>query len=528
MLAVMQTKSRLLGLAFASADALIEIAEDGTVAFCAGAGPDTDTPLTRWRGRALGQVLGPASRAELNKVLAELTPGVRSAPLSLLFPCSDGRVRRAQLRAFRLPDLAPATSCALTWDGAPFLLDLPETPPLASAQQFLDRAREVLDAPGREGAVDLAFVDVPGLGSAPSPVAERVEATLQTASLDSRSAARISPERYALLRDDGGEDLSALVRSAAAAEGVDLDVRVAEVSFSAGAAPVNALRALRFTIEACLRDGGLVAPERAFGDHLRQTLKEADRFAEMVRTREFELHWQPIVDLSTRTVHHFEGLARFGAGGGPAPIIRMAEELGLVEAFDLAVAEKAVARLRRPGGGTLQVAINASALSLSGDDYVQGLLRMTQTDPSVRRRLMVEVTETAALADLEAANRRLSWLRGAGIRVCIDDFGAGAASFDWLGALKVDMVKIDGAFVKRLDGDPRASTLIAHLAALCASLKVEMVAEMIETEETASLLRDLGVRFGQGWLFGRAQPEPVLRLPEAPTAKRLGLVEAWG
>jgi EAL domain-containing protein (putative c-di-GMP-specific phosphodiesterase class I) len=94
--------------------------------------------------------------------------------------------------------------------------------------------------------------------------------------------------------------------------------------------------------------------------------------------------------------------------------------------------------------------------------------------------------------------------------------------------LKVDMVKIDGAFVKRLDGDPRASTLIAHLAALCASLKVEMVAEMIETEETASLLRDLGVRFGQGWLFGRAQPEPVLRLPEAPTAKRLGLVEAWG
>lgn len=523
----MQTKSRLLGLAFASADALIELASDGTVAFSAGAGPDAGTPMSGWHGSRLDAILGPASRAEVHSVLADLAPGVRSPAVSILLPCAGGRVRRATFRAFRLPDLAPATSCALTWEGESFLLDLPEAPPLSTPAQFLDRARNALESGDPAQPLDLAFVDVPGLADAPSPASERVEATLQAASLEGRSAARLTAERFALLRNDPTTDLSALLTAAAAAEGVAIQPRVAQVSLGPGAAPVNALRALRFTIESCLRDGGVIDPERAFGDHLKQTLREADRFSEMVRSREFELHWQPIVDLATGAVHHFEGLARFSAGGGPAPLIRMAEDLGLVEAFDLAVAEKAVGRLRRPGSGTLAVAVNLSALSLASDAYVDGLLRMTQIDPTLRRRLMVEVTETAALADLQAADRRLSRLRAAGIRVCIDDFGAGAASFDWLGALKVDMVKIDGAFVKRLETDPRASTLIAHLAALCASLKIDVVAEMIETEETAAMLRDLGVRFGQGWHFGRAEVEPVLRRQE-PRIRRVGAVEAWG
>lgn len=523
----METKSRLLGLAFASADALIEISGDGTVVFCAGAGPDAGTPLTSWQGARFDAILGAASRAEINGVLADLAPGVRSPAVSMLLPCADGRVRRATLRAFRLPSLAPATSCALTWEGDPFPLERPEAPRLSTPAQFLDRAREELESGNRGRALDMAFVDLPGLEDAPSSTSERVEATLQAASLEGRSAARLTAERYALLRDNSSIDLNTLLKSAAAAEGVTLEPRVARVSLSPGSTPVNALRALRFTIEACLRDGGKIDPERAFGDHLKQTLRDADRFSETVKSREFELHWQPIVDLTTGVVHHFEGLARFRTGGGPAPIIRMAEELGLVEAFDLAVAEKAVGRLRRPGGGTLAVAVNVSALSLASDAYVNGLLRMTQADPTLRRRLMVEVTETAALADLEAADKRLSWLRAAGIRVCIDDFGAGAASFDWLSSLKVDMVKIDGAFVKRLETDPRASTLIAHLAALCASLKIDVVAERIETEETAAMLRDLGVRFGQGWHFGRAEAEPLLRRPE-PRVRRVGAVEAWG
>ncbi len=155
---------------------------------------------------------------------------------------------------------------------------------------------------------------------------------------------------------------------------------------------------------------------------------------------------------------------------------------------------------------------------------------MTASRPEERKRLIVEVTESAALSDVEAANRRLGGLRAAGIKVCIDDFGAGAASYDYLRRLSVDTVKIDGSFVQGLESDPRARTLIGHLVELCRSLKVETIAEMIETEAAADVLREIGVDLGQGWLFGKAEAEPrtVLAYNEPVAARRVGAVAGWG
>ena len=261
---------------------------------------------------------------------------------------------------------------------------------------------------------------------------------------------------------------------------------------------------------------------------LRDMLDREQSIRSIVRDREFALYYQPIVDLKTRAVHHFEALARFGKGSGPAAAIRMAEELALIDGFDLAVAEKAVRRLREPGGGLLKIAVNVSGASLANDAYVAALLKMTASAPDDRRRLMVEVTETAALADLAAADRRLGALRNAGIKVCIDDFGAGSASFDYLRGLSVDAVKIDGALVRDIDIDARTRTLVAHLVELCGSLDLETIAEMIETDQVADALRDLGVTHGQGWLFGRAEAEPrtILNTP-AIRGRRQGVVEGW-
>jgi EAL domain-containing protein (putative c-di-GMP-specific phosphodiesterase class I) len=190
--------------------------------------------------------------------------------------------------------------------------------------------------------------------------------------------------------------------------------------------------------------------------------------------------------------------------------------------------EKAVHTLRRPGNGLIRIAVNVSAASLTGDAYTAAVLRMTALTPDERRRLMIEVTETAAMSDLEAADRRLRALRQAGVRVCIDDFGAGSASFDYLRGLSVDMVKIDGGFVKDLGVNPRSRTLITHLVELCGSLKLKTVAEMIETEETADALRAIGVDYGQGWLFGKATPEPVVAAPSSTPVRRVGEVQGWG
>lgn len=527
---------RLLGLAFASADTLIEIDQQGVVRLALGSGVIEGRPTAEWVGHPLSDRLSVSSAAALQQMIETLGPGQRSAPLDILMDCGDGRMRRATLRAFALPEIAPARSCALSYEGEPFMIEatpLPADAPARDADGFLNHARASLSG-GETGALQrlaLAFIDVNGLqGVDPSTlerVHSRIGATLNAASHDGASAGRLTPERYALIRDvDDTRDLAAEMQKAGQAEGVALSAIATQTALGGDAA--SALRAMRFAIEGCLKDGGLDQPELSFADSLQRTLKDAERFRNIVRDREFALYYQPIVDLKTRAVHHFEALARFGKGSGPAAAIRMAEELALIDGFDLAVAEKAVRRLREPGGGLLKIAVNVSGASLASDAYVAALLKMTATAPDDRRRLMVEVTETAALADLAAADRRLGALRNAGIKVCIDDFGAGSASFDYLRGLSVDAVKIDGALVRDIDIDARTRTLVAHLVELCGSLDLETIAEMIETDQVADALRDLGVTHGQGWLFGRAEAEPrtILNSP-AIRGRRQGVVEGW-
>ncbi|CAL1692349.1 hypothetical protein MMB232_02514 [Brevundimonas subvibrioides] len=531
----MQNLKRLLGFAFAASDLLIEIHPQGKVVFAMGSGPSTDVLAETLVGSSIFDGVGKASAKAVEAVLATLKPGTRSPAVEVLFAAGDSRVRRATVRLFMMPDLAPHISGAVTWEGPAYRLHDPQSRPALTPGAFLDRARDVLTAPGASADLAVSFVDVSGLqaaealGEAGERLNARVQAALQAASVDGNSTGQLGPERFALLRDRSVDvDLAGEVRELGLSEGLDLGVRATEVGIDVGGDSLNTLRALRFAVEGCLKDGGLDRPELTFTASLSRTLRNADAFRAMVRDRGFELHYQPIVDLKTGAVHHFEALARFRGTNGPADTIHMAEELALIESFDVAVAEKALGRLRRPGAGLLKFAVNVSGASLADDRYVQSLLRMTAARPEERRRLIVEITESAALADVDAANRRLGALRAAGIKVCIDDFGAGSASYDYLRGLSVDTVKIDGKFVEGVETDPRARTLIGHLVELCASLKVATIAEMIETQGAADILRDLGVDHGQGWLFGKAEAEPRTQLQAVDPGRRVGEIVGWG
>lgn len=529
----MTTKPRLLALAFASADLLIELDGEGRVVFALGAGPAGGIdPASAWTGKGLADALDAASRRALSAALTATGVGVRSGAVELLFDCGDGRVRKGQFRAFRLPQLAPAVSCAIGWEGAAFDRSVAETPPLLDAQGLLARVRDAYEGDRRQAAT-FSFIEVSGLAGEGPPhqrAAARIQALLQSASIDGESAARLSEDRFAVMRgaNDTG-DLADELREAAAAEGVTVDATVADAALGPDSDPATLIKALRFALEGCIKGGALGRPDLVFGETLKAVTEQAGRFRDLVRQRDFKLQYQPIVDLSTRAPHHYEALARLGgAAPEPAETIRMAEELGLIGAFDLAVAEKVLQKLRRPGLGLTRIALNVSGASLDNDTYAAGLLRLTGSDPDIRRRVLVEVTETAQIADLDAANRRLQSLRQAGIRVCLDDFGVGQASLEYLRRLQADIVKIDGAFVRDLATDDRSRSMIDHLVKLCAELGLTTIAECIETEEQAEAVRKLGVTHGQGWLFGRAADEPTYTPPVSSTARRKGVVEAWG
>jgi len=521
----MRQASRFLSFAFVASDLLLEIDGDRRVAFAAGATAAPGADAATLIGQPLDTVLGKASAWSLRQALRDLTPGRRVGPVEIVVRCGDGQARKATARAFLAPQMAPSVSLGLCWEGPTFILSAPE--PMLNRDDFLTSARSTLAAMGEPASV--AFVEVAGLADPGAEAARQsVEAALQDAAVDGRTATRLTDDRFAVLRAAGdARSLAALVAEACAAENLAVSPVVDEQTIASDADPAPTLRALRFALSACIEKGaqgsGVV-----FADQLAHTLKESARFALIVRDRAFDIHFQPIVDLKTRAVHHHEVLARF-ASGDTGGIIRMAEELDMIRAFDLAVLEKAMRALRKPGAGLVKLAINVSGASLVDDDYVEQVLKRTALNPDDRRRLMVEVTETAALGDIDAVGARLKRLRDAGVKLCIDDFGSGAASYEYLRRLPVDVVKLDGQLTRSID-DERTRTMLAHLVELCRTLSVKIVAEQVETQATSDVLTALGVDLGQGWLWAKPTPDPITVIPEAGGGgvRRTGTVQGWG
>ena len=127
----MLTKSRLLGLAFAAADTLLELTADGRVSLVIGAGPSPGAaPDVDWAGVPLASLVGKAGQKPVADAISVIQPNDRCAPLDVLLVCDAERVRRARIRFFQLPELAPSISCAIAYEGVPFSLAVPAAPPM--------------------------------------------------------------------------------------------------------------------------------------------------------------------------------------------------------------------------------------------------------------------------------------------------------------------------------------------------------------------------------------------------------------
>jgi len=249
----------------------------------------------------------------------------------------------------------------------------------------------------------------------------------------------------------------------------------------------------------------IAALSAALGGLYDEAVGRIDRLKEMIAERSFSLAFQPIIRMSDRTRHHFEALVRLGPDLSPGEAIGFAERVGLIEAFDLAIFERVTEVLYRHPG--VRVAVNLSGRSLESPAFAASLEGALNGHAALAGRLLFEVTETAEIRKLEQVNRVAQRLRQSGFHVCLDDFGAGTNSFHYLRALAVDMVKIDGVYIRNALEEPTDRTFLRAMVGLCRDLGVATVAEMIETEEQATLIRELGVTFGQGYLFGRPCPE---------------------
>jgi EAL domain-containing protein (putative c-di-GMP-specific phosphodiesterase class I) len=264
-----------------------------------------------------------------------------------------------------------------------------------------------------------------------------------------------------------------------------------------------------------------------------QALREAKALALALNRGEFVVWYQPIVDLRSGSVVGAEALVRWNHPTkglvAPGEFIAPAEASGTIVPLGAHVLDTACRQLALwresvlEGRDSFKLAVNISALQLSTQDMVgqvQELLRDTGVPADW---LNLEITETAAIADLETTAIKVEEIRAIGVQIAIDDFGTGHNSLAHLHRLPVDVVKIDRSFVAGPDHGSRSFDMAAAVIALARTLGMETVAEGVETPAQAAKLRELGADLAQGYLYGRPQPASALTevlVAGAPAAAR--------
>jgi len=241
----------------------------------------------------------------------------------------------------------------------------------------------------------------------------------------------------------------------------------------------------------------------------RQSVRAADEIVAALNERRIALAFEPVVEVQSRKVAFYECLMRIHRhDGGIAhanEIIPVAERIGLVRMLDFRVLELIVAELS--AAPSLRASVNVSPNSAIDPHWWQGLGALLRANADAASRLIIEITETAAIQDLDDARGFVTRVKDLGCRIAIDDFGAGHTSFRNLRKLGVDIVKIDGAFVPNIvkSNDDRA--FVHTLVDLSRRLGLKSVAEWVQDEETAALLADWGCDYLQGALIGLATTE---------------------
>ncbi len=252
----------------------------------------------------------------------------------------------------------------------------------------------------------------------------------------------------------------------------------------------------------------------------RHTLETALR--EGIAAGQLVPYYQPIVDLHTRQVRSVELLCRWKHPErgllGPDRFIQLAEDTGLIGPLTMSLLRQACKDLARfPAHWRLS--FNVAPQQIQDETLVPALLAQLREAGVPPQRLDVELTETALVNDTARAREVILALKRAGMTVTLDDFGTGYSSLSYLAEMTFDKIKIDRSFVRTLRSRPESAKIVAAIVGLSRSLGVDTVAEGVETEDEAEMLKDLGCKNGQGYLFGRPglakDVGPLERVPDA-------------
>ncbi len=522
-------RNRFLAFAFAASDLLVECAPAGRVAYAAGASDRClGVPAEDLEGSDLFAFFRDADQGLLRRAFRTLKDGQRFGPLYLTARANgeavavsgcrmlgnDGTIHLALTRGGSLmrPEDTRDAETGLADQAA---LAQALTAGLGEARHKGDGAQlSLFTIPDLD-----AFSARAGQGGVRAFLAEAGALLRAQAMFD--AAARVADDRFTLLHGKGvnaavlADELGEIARMLDP-DGRGVSPEHGTIAIEGHLDDNDAAQALIHTISSFARASTGVQSVQSLNEamdaRMRESMTRLSSLKREILCKAMRFVAQPVVELASGHVRHHELLSRFGTGRSPHDEVTFAESVGLIFDLDDAVIARALAYLRAPvPGGPQSLAVNLSGRSLLHVPLIDSLLSRGTASRDLRTRLLLEITESHTITDLVAANTQIARLRAAGHHVGLDDFGAGAASFQYLKALDIDFVKIDGAYVHRLIDSPREQAMLRSISSLAKELSITLIAEHVETQEQAHLLASMGVGLGQGYLFGHALPLPAPR-----------------
>jgi len=342
------------------------------------------------------------------------------------------------------------------------------------------------------------------------------------------TVARLGGDEFAIIQDSIRDDEQArdLAKRVAEVIGAPFEVEGHDVTVSAsigiamaprdGADPDTLLKFADMALYAAKTDGRrtyrFFEAEMNERLHARRALETDLRLA--FARNEFELYYQPTIDVGSGRIVGFEALLRWHHPERgvvpPGEFIALAESIGLIVPLGEWVLQEACAEAAR-WPGELTVAVNLSPLQFKNANLVQTVTAALAAAGLSPRRLELEITESVLLQENENNPATLHRLRDLGVRIALDDFGTGYSSLSYLRVFPFDRIKIDGSFVKELPHNVECVSIVRAMADLACGLHMATTAEGVETPEQFEALRTYGCAAAQGYLFSRPLPAADVR-----------------
>jgi EAL domain-containing protein (putative c-di-GMP-specific phosphodiesterase class I)/GGDEF domain-containing protein len=527
---VKKERERFVAFAFAAAEIFLEVDSDGKILFEGGASDRLGTKAgTALVGENILDIIDEDDREIYKALFTHLEHKGRIGPLPLRFKSENNRSVALRVFALGMPGAGGRTFLALR--AAPLggtgvsEQSTDKETGLLTRDSFMNLAATTMAENPQGSGLYMTAVEVDGLEEARKKggpkymkqLLKQVASHLRTLSVDGQAAGQIGDKHFAFLHRTKA-DGEALNKSL---QNVDenISLKTSYSTMTADGSDVSedqVLRTLSYILNEFCNNPGEVDFDTLTGAYegmASKAQKRVTNMRSMIETGNFKMAFQPVVSLQNGDIHHNEVLSRFdetGENSTPMEIIKFAEDVGIIEEFDIALCRKAIDYVRKMKklGTPLTLAINLSGRTLDSGKFADPLVEMLKDAKDVAHSLLLELTETTAVQNFEKVEAILNDLKACNFKTCLDDFGAGAAGYQYLRAFNVDYVKIDGQYVRDMNTPGYRPTFLLSIVRLCADLGVKTIGEHVENRFQADFLRSLGVDYGQGFHFGKPDFSP--------------------